>query len=272
LYYYPSGVRNTVDFQPITINPDEHIQELRFPDHMIIDGKYSITISRKLLIQIEHWTNLWACNLQNMLSRLAHLRANRARQLRLALTALSTNQWKILAQNVDIGQGSDIHPTAYIEDSVVGENVEIGANSVVRGSLIGDNTVLGNNVNVAHSVLGEHCQLWDGVTITYSLLYPGAFVTSPLINCSVLGRNTFLPIGATITDFRFDGQNVIVLKQGKPYDSGNRFLGACVGHNSYLGSGIVVAPGREIPNNTRIVPNADRVLSNLDKLNGFQKV
>ena len=270
LYYIPSSRKVAKEFFPVEIDPDEFIQNLRFPQHLVDQGKYPITITTKILVQIEHWTNLWACNLQNMLSRIAKLKGNRFKQLRLALTSFSKNQWKVLEKNVKIGKNCDIHPTAYIEDSIIGDGVEIGANCVIRGSMIGDSSVLMNNVNVIHSVLGNNCQLWDGVTTTYSLLFSGSFVTARLLNCSVLGRNSFLPNGTIITDLRFDDRNVKILKDGKLYDSGNRFLGFCLGHDSYLGSGIVVEPGREIPNNVKLVPKNNITLSSFDKLEGFK--
>jgi len=193
LYYYPPGCDRNAEPEPLVIGADEHIEELPFPNHIVPGGIYGVPITRKVIVQIEHWANLWACNIAALLTRIAELKHDKFMQLRLAASALSTNQWRVSSKNVQIGKGCDIHPTAYLENSVVGDGVEIGARSVIRGSMIGDKSIISNNCTVAYSVLGEECQLRDGVNVTYSLLFPGAFTTCSFLNSSVMGRNSFLP-------------------------------------------------------------------------------
>lgn len=71
----------------------------------------------------------------------------------------------------------------------------------------------------------------------------------------------------TLTDFRFDGQNIKVMHKGRLVDTGGLFLSSCIGHNSYLGSGVIVGPGREIPNDVKVVVNRSRIIMDGD-LNG----
>lgn len=132
--------------------------------------------------------------------------------------------------------------------------MEIGAFSVIRGSIIGNKSVIHNNYTVAYSVLGEECQVRDGANVTYSLLFSGAFTTCSYLNTCVMGRDSFVPVGSVLTDYRFDGRNVTVMKDGKVVDSGHTILGCCLGHNAYVGAGVTVAPGREIPNKARLLP------------------
>ena len=254
LYYYPPGSDPTASLTPIVIDADEYVQEMMFPDHIVPGKVYKVPLTRKIIFQIEHWTNLWACNIAGLLGDIAALRSNRSKQLWLAVKALSTNQWRVSSKNVQVGKGCDIHPTAYVENSVIGEGVDIGAQSVIRGSMIGDNSVIHNNCTVAYSVLGEECQLRDGATVTYSLLFSGALTTCPFLNTSVMGRDSFFAIGSVLTDFRFDGRTVTILKDGKVVDSGHIILGGCLGHNAYVGAGVTIAPGREIPNGARLLP------------------
>ena len=65
----------------------------------------------------------------------------------------------------------------------------------------------------------------------------------------------------TLTDFRFDNKNILVDKNGIKVDSGNIFLGSCLGHEVYLGSGCIIAPGRMIPNGLRIVLEKGRIFT-----------
>ena len=253
--YYPPGSDQHDTAKPLVIDPDDYIQEIMFPEHMVPGRVYKAPITRKIIVQIEHWSNLWACNIAALLGNIASLKSDKLKQLFLAIRALSTNQWSVSSKNVQIGKGCDIHPKAYIENSVIGDGVEVGAYSVIRGSMIGDRSMIQNNCTVAYSVLGEECNLKDGVNLTYSMLFPGAVTTCSFLNTSVMGRDSFFPVGSVLTDYRFDGRCVTVMKDGKAMDSGQIFLGSCLGHNSYIGSGIVVAPGREIPNGVRLLPD-----------------
>ena len=80
----------------------------------------------------------------------------------------------------------------------------------------------------------------------------------------MLGRNGFIGDGVSLTDYRFDGKNITVLKNGMVVDTGNRILGSCVGHGAYLAAGTIVAPGRAIPNGTRIVPKCGLIIQGAD--------
>jgi len=253
LYYYPPGYDGHAAPKPLVVNADEYVQGMSFPDHMVPGGIYKAPITRKVIVQIEHWANLWACNIAALLAHIADLKHDRLKQLRLAVSALSTNQWRVSSKNVQIGKGCDIHPTAYLENSIIEDGVEVGAHSVIRGSMVGAKSVVHNNCTVAYSVLGEGCQLRDGVNVTYSLLFPGAFTTSPFINTSVMGCDSFLPVGSVLADFRLDGRCVTLIKDGKTVNSGQRFLGCCLGHGAYIGAGIVIPPGREIPNGVKLL-------------------
>jgi hypothetical protein len=169
LYYYPPGTDQTSSLTPIVIDADEYVQEMMFPNHMVPGKAYKVPITRKIIFQIEHWTNLWACNIAGILGNIAALRNKKSQQLWLAVKALSTNQWRVSSKNVQVGKGCDIHPTAYVENSVIGEGVEIGAQSVIRGSMIGDNSMIANNCTVAYSVRARACLAYRKLLTRYSL-------------------------------------------------------------------------------------------------------
>ena len=96
-----------------------------------------------------------------------------------------------------------------------------------------------------------------------------------MISASLIGRNTFIGGYVALTDFRLDGKNVTILKDGVPIDSGSKFLGCCLGNNVYLGSGCVVAPGRTIPNGLRIAVEKGRIIADCNPnqiTNGFRVI
>ncbi|MEM2904926.1 MAG: hypothetical protein QW057_07990 [Candidatus Bathyarchaeia archaeon] len=261
LFYTPaSGSRNA--YRPVVIDPEEFVETIRLPTHMFGSEGYPVPSTTRFLSQISHWANLWAANLSALLGRIAALRkAPKSRLLLLALRARSANQWKVLRKTNQIGKNCDVHPSAYLEGCRVGDNVEVGAGAVIRLAEIGNNVSIGNNVAVYLSVLGDRCKIFDGANIEFSVLYPGSVIDARLIEASLLGIDSFVGDGASLTDFRFDRKTIQVVKDSVAIDTGNHVLGVCLGHRAYLGSGCIVAPGREIPNGLRIVPEKSKVIT-----------
>ena len=139
-------------------------------------------------------------------------------------------------------------------------SVKIGAGAIVRETIVGNGAFVGNSVTIEESVIGEKSTILHG-HILYSVLYPGVFSVAQMISASFIGRDSFVGSGVTLTDFRLDGKDVTVLKNGIKIDSGSRFLGCCLGNNVYLGAGCVVAPGRTIPSGLHIALEKDRIIT-----------
>jgi acetyltransferase-like isoleucine patch superfamily enzyme len=261
LLYQPSHEsRGEVD--PVVIDPEQFSERVPLPEHIRGGSELRIPVTDTMIIQVDHWANLWAANIGTLLAEAARLRnAPRSHLLRLILQARSLNKWKVLKRLNRVGKNCDIHPTAYIEGSTIGDNVTVGAGSVIRLSFIGDGTAIGSNATVECSVVGNRCAL-DSMSGAFgSVLYPGTATSAKLIYLSLCGRNSFLADGVYLSDFRFDGKNVTVMKGGAAIDAGNVGLGVCLGHGVYLGAGCVIAPGRAVPNGIRLVPDEIRTIS-----------
>jgi len=244
----------------ILINPDRFFASIKVPRHMCESGEYKIPMTDNFIIQIDHWVNLWSANIVGILAEGARLQKKTwPEKLWLAVRAGSLNRWNILWHLNNVGRNCDIHPTAYIEGSAIGDNVTVGAGAVVRASVIGGNVTIGNNVVIEESVIGEGSSMLVG-HVLYSVFYPGVFSVAEMITASILGRDTFMGSNSILTDFRVDGRNVTVMKDGRPFDSGNLFLGSCVGHRTRIGSGTIVAPGRTIPCGLQIIARQERVV------------
>jgi len=247
---------------PVVIDPDQFSELVPLPEHMHGGRELRIPVSDILLIQVDHWANLWAANIATLLADVCRLRkAPWFRLLALALRARSTNKWKVLRKLNHIGRDCDIHPTAYIEGSTIGDRVTVGAGSVIRLSHVGSGTSIGSNATVECSVIGEGSALDSMSGAFASVLYPGTASSAKLIYISICGRNSFLADGVYLSDFRFDRKNVAVMKNGAVVDTDNVGLGVCLGHGVYLGAGCVVAPGRAIANGLRLVPEDSRTVN-----------
>ena len=174
-------VRGLEDPSSIVIDPDGTIAKIRIPKHMVEEVGYEVPLSTKRLIQIEHWCNLWGCNISGVLGVAQELlESPKSKLLGMALRARSTNKWSVSSKNVRIGKGCDIHPKAYLENAIIGDGVEVGAGSVVRGAVIGDETVIADGVNINYSVLGDHCNIREGTCMQFTVIYPGSSVLLPI--------------------------------------------------------------------------------------------
>jgi UDP-3-O-[3-hydroxymyristoyl] glucosamine N-acyltransferase len=263
LHYYPESNRRQ-EWEPAVIDIDFEDVGVPMPHQICSESRYSIPLTEKAIIQIDHWVNLWAANIASLLQRESNwLKMPKIKAAVLALKARSLNKWKILSRLNTISSRCDIHPTAYIEGSIIGENATIGAGAVVRGSLIGDGVFMDNGVIVEQSVIGEGSTILDG-RIMYSVLYPGVSASTHRIITSLIGRDVLIGADVTLTNFRFDGKNIMVMKNGERIDTGNKFVGSCLGHRAYLGAGCIVAPGRAIPSDTRIARDKGGVITSCD--------
>jgi len=251
LRYYPNG-NSVTNHSRILINPDEFNASLSVPFHMCNCKKgYAVPITNKFMVQIDHWVNLWSANILTALANIARIRN---------MPKLKLLPWKLFQNLNKIGNNCKIHRSALVEANIIGDNVTVEAGAIVRASIIGDNVHIGNGVIVEESVVGPNSSILSG-HLLYCVFYPNTFSVTGMVSASLIGRDSFLGVNTTLTDFRFDGKNVLVLKNNEKIDSGNLFLGACLGHEVYLGSGSIIAPGRVVPNGLRLTLPKDGVFS-----------
>ena len=114
-------------------------------------------------------------------------------------------------------------------------------------------------------MVGDSCAILHG-HIIYSVLYPSTFSVSNFVTASMTGKDTFVGGNSSMTDLRFDDRNVVILKDGVAFDSGNKFLGSCLGHHSYFGAGVAIAPGRFIPCDLKVALDDGRIISSFKDL------
>jgi hypothetical protein len=75
----------------------------------------------------------------------------------------------------------------------------------------------------------------------------------------VVGRNSFVGAGITFTDFNLLPSPMRALNAfDELEDTGQAVLGGCVGHNSRLGSGLIVMPSRVIESDVVLFASPER--------------
>jgi carbonic anhydrase/acetyltransferase-like protein (isoleucine patch superfamily) len=254
LRYTPEASARSASEARVTIEPDEFIRPIRMPRHVTGSPFHELVSTSKLIVGLDHWVNLWAVNMGLLAGRAFEVfRLTKLQRAKIALKARSLKPWTIYRRMTRVGRNCDIHPTACVENSVLGDNVVIGAGAFVRNVVAGDKCQIGCNATVELSVLGEGCFLVNGVSMTQSVLYPGTLCNARFMNACLCGRDCFTAGTAAFADFRFDGKSVSVKRGGVLVDTEQPFLGSCLGHNTYVGSGCIIGAGHSVANGQRLV-------------------
>lgn len=162
-----------------------------------------------------------------------------------------------------IGKNCQIHPTALIEGSIIGDNTIIGAHSIVRLSNLAPNSYVSDNVSVINSILGERTFIANSNYINSCLCFKEVFLIHGPYQLSVFGDNVacFAVINC---DIRLDQATIKIPTSEGLLDSDQPTLGVAYGHRSKTGGGNIVAAGRIVPNDLHIAP-PDNIILSFDK-------
>ena len=234
------------------------------PSHDLDADHIELSMVRHPVLELHHWVHiLWA----NQFAGGIELRNTPTwkfvlKGLWAALRALSVNKWKVLGKLNVIGKGCDIHPTAVIEGSTLGDNVTVGAFARVLFSTIDDGANIMPGAQIDVSVVGARATISEHSVLRFSVLYPEAIASQYLMQQCLLGRRAVTTSGAYSIDLNFDG-HIRVPMDGKLWSTGNTFLGSAFGHRCRIGTGFYLASGRMVPNDYFLIRDPDMVLSKL---------
>lgn len=224
------------------------------PSQIIKSEKYHMDQSEVFAMHIDTPFHLLMANLAANFSRLAKAQNKVPRLLGNRFTSRKSKfYFRLLRSMNKIGKNCSIHPSAIIEGSILGDNVTIEANAIVRFSNINDNCVIGDNVVVRNSIVGKKSVISVMAFINCCLIYDEVLINSGIHQFSVFGKNVSChDVGSC--DFRSTGINIFIHAKTGLIDSKQQILGVAYGHECSIGAGIYVAPGRIIPNGTKLVP------------------
>lgn len=167
------------------------------------------------------------------------------------VTKIANSPW--IGEKINsIGKNTRIHRTAILEGSVIGDNVEIGPFSYVRSAVIGDGAVLREKSSVKASFIGAGGFLM-GSDVVNSYVGAETAIISPMLYHVVFGERGLLSGGSGFADFIVGSGSVPARIDGKDVPSNLSFLASGVGDDCFLGANLVFAPGRTIPDGTRLL-------------------
>lgn len=153
-----------------------------------------------------------------------------------------------------------IHPTARVVRSVLGDNVKIEAHVSIVDSVLGDDVLVGDHSVIHGSVIGAGCRTLVDTHLRRCVAMPGSTLSNLDMQDALLGREIFLTTGVA---FFHDGpgKNVVVDER----DSGRAVLAGAVGKRALLGSRALFRCGVALPAGALVVARPEESLGKIDE-------
>lgn len=267
LWYFPHGVESNV--RPLVMDTASHeMGYYHVPTHMSnAMGDLVYHVPTKAFCSIEHWVHTITANvIFGVYADGARLDLEIERSLSKNLkilwrAVLERKQVLGCSEVVHIGRNCSIDPSVTIRGpTYIGDNVSIGPGAVIDVAYIGDNVDIGTGGQVMLSVVSDRCFLPFRAALFMSVMMAGSMVAQNtcLQFCSI-GRNTFVGAGNTFTDFNLvPGKPIRAIDRGELEETGMPVLGGCVGHNCFIGSGMVIYPARAIESDVVLLASDER--------------
>jgi|GEM_PF-437590 len=219
-----------------------------------------IPITSTLAAHVEHWCHILWLNQAGFGVRWLELaRAHKGWALGRLLTAAPWTMPAIMHRFVRRGRNVRIHPTAWVEASILGDSVEIGAGASVRNSILGDGVVVGDHATVLSSTLGARVAVTPRTFVVWSAAFEDAVLSNYKLQVSVIGRGASLSTWAGFIDAKLQG-TIDVMHDGRLQSTGRNFLGSALGHGAHVGAKVLLLPGRELPNGTFVTMRDDEII------------
>lgn len=228
-----------------------------------------LRVGAAMVHQLDHWSHLVRVN-QLALGAQAAMEQQRfqgAPFWRKALMvfgvlwrARSLSRYRLARALCQVGKDVDIHPTAVVELSVLGDGVKIGPHAVVRASVLGEGAQVDEHATLNLTVVGARARVGRGAMVNLSTLLPDCWVSwCNGVQACVVGEGAFLAWGCTLLDMSF-GRSIPVQHRGQRVDSGLHFLGVAIGHRAVVGHAVKLNYGVDIPNEAVLVAGAEGLL------------
>ncbi len=217
-------------------------------------------VTSTLAAHVEHWVHILWLNQAAFGTR--WLDIARAHKLWVAWRALTAPPWSFAAftkRFVHLGKNVRIHPSAWVEASIIGDNVVIGARASVRHAVLGDGVVVGDHATVLSSTLGQGVKVTPRTFVVWSAAYPGAVLSNYKLQVSLIGKEASLSTWAGLIDAKLQG-TVEVRHDGVLRSTERSFLGSCLGHGAHVGAKVLLLPGREVPNGAFLTMRDDELV------------
>lgn len=233
-------------------------------------GHFTVPVTNTYMLPITHWATLVAANLMGMTSALL----NRVARHKLAALLLpwlsllrsgSLRPGRLLGKSYFAGPRCRVHPTAHVEGAILGKRVKIGPHAVVRYAVIGDCVDIGPSAVIEGCSVGDLATINGGVQLRGSIIGSEASVGCFFNQLSVIGDRAVLCPDSGMLDYSMR-RSVQVQQAGQYVATGSRLLGSCIGDDAFLGPGVIVACGFQVPSGCTLLADPRNVVRELNDL------
>ncbi|MBT9559012.1 MAG: hypothetical protein IV100_23475 [Myxococcales bacterium] len=248
----------------VVVDPLEQVQQLPVPAAYTGSETIELAMPRDPVMTIHHWVHiLWATQAAGAIE-LRRIPLWKAIVIGLwaFLRCLSVNKWKLLGKLNRVGRRCDIHPTAVIEGSTLGDGVTVGPYARVLFSRVGDGATIMAGAQVEATTLGERSVVCQQTVLRGCVLYPEAIGGQQVMQMCVLGRGVVTTLASYAIDLDFE-KPIRVPLDGQMVSTGQRFLGSAFGHGVRVGTGTWMSHGRMIPNGYFVVRDPSDVIQKI---------
>ncbi len=232
-------------------------------------GRFVVPISLVFMMPVRHWASLLAVNMLGMTS---HFQRYACEHAAATASLLPKAMWRsgsirpsrLLGKSYFAGRGCRVAASAHVESSILGNRVKIAPGAVIRNCILGDGVQIGANAVVEGCTLGEKSVVNASVLVRSVVTEAEASLGTVFCQMSVLGRGSVICPEAGFMDTSLRGDAQLAL-DGRRIGSGSRLLGGCLGEEAFLGPGVHVSAGFEVPNNCVLVEHPRTVVRNVDE-------
>jgi carbonic anhydrase/acetyltransferase-like protein (isoleucine patch superfamily) len=262
LWYFPTGLSEQVE--PVVI-PSDAVRTPygKFPAGMPgrdRGGEFSWWVPQRMACVVDSWVHLFFINIVfGIFSQAGRLDQRKIKSAP-GLAALISGKGNTAAPYVQIGQNCSIDPTAILQGPVIlGDNVTIGPGCVVTQAILGDNVTLPHSNHVHMSVIGDHCAFMWGASSFFSVFMNGALIgQNSGLEFSLVGRGSMVGSGIDFSSSQLLPTSLKALLEDQLVEIDMPLLGACIGHNCRIGSGLVFYPARTVESDVVLMASATR--------------
>lgn len=155
-----------------------------------------------------------------------------------------------------ISQKATIHPSAFIEGSVVIEDgARVLEHAVIKGpSFISEGVLVGTNTLIVESMIHKNCVIGFLSEVARSYLGEGCWLHQNYIGDTVLEGENYFGAGAVTANFRFDEDHIFSAVQGEKVNTKRAKIGAILGRGARIGVNASLMPGIKIGSQAIVGP------------------
>jgi hypothetical protein len=241
----------------------ESIVPMRLPSALVVNPTaQGRTLPRALLI---NWDSDFDLLFANQIALLASLQKQVRRSPSVWLNCLpylAAGSAKLAARALrsyrQVHPSADVHPSAIIEGSVIEADARIGAQCVVRGSHVGRGARLMDGAKVELSIVGDHTWLMHDLVLYCSVTEEEVFLIHGPYQFSYF-QSRSSAFATILMDYRPDGKPIQVKLGDRRRSFQGSFLGSVFKPDSKALGGVLLAPGRIVPEGVWLGPDPSAI-------------